>query len=415
MRKPTMRFPKIVLPLAMLAVGIVVAVVLQFTADVPEPLNPKDRAPLVSVHVVAKTSASPTLRVFGQVETADMSVLSAGVTADILEVKVLEGNAVHRGQEMIIMDDTDAALEILQRQAELSEIEALIESDKIKLAADRTSLQSEELLLSLTRTAVDRASRLAHASAGSEAAVDQARQDEQRQLLAVTQRRQSIDEFASRQLQLKARYDKAAAVLKRAERDRRRTRVKAPFDGRVTEVMVSKGDRATNDTPLLQLYDESQLELRAQVPSAYLPVLRNALDSDRQIRAEAFDGGRRIRLFLHRLSASVDEGQGGIDAFFRARTEQLPVPGGTLEVRLKLPPMENVIVLSADALYGSDRVYQVLHNVLQSRTVRRLGQLIDEQGRQRLIVAGDGFEPGDQILNSRLPQAVNGLTVKVEW
>ena len=70
-------------------------------------------------------------------------------------------------------------------------------------------------------------------------------------------------------------------------------------------------------------------------------------------------------------------------------------------------------MLSPDALYGRDRVYQVRDNALQSRTVRRLGQLNDEQGRRMLIVAGDGFEAGDQILSSRLPQAVNGLQIKV--
>lgn len=408
-----MRISRIPLPLLVLGVGVAVFAGFKFTAKVPEPLRPEDRAPLVSVQVVAKTTASPTLRVFGQVETPGMSVLTAGVAADIIEVNILEGNTVLRGQEMIIMDDADATLDILQRQAELAEIAALIESDKIKLAADQSVLEAEELLLSLSRKAVKRADRLARSQTGSEASLDQARQDEQHQLLAVTRRRQSIDDFASRQRQLQARHDKAAAVLKRAERDRQRTRVKAPFDGRVTEVMVAKGDRAMNDTRLLRMYDESQLELRAQVPSAYLPVLRRALDDGQQIRAGAVDNGSRITLALHRLAASVGQGQGGIDAFFRAYRGRLPVPGGTLEMNLKLPPVNNVIVLSPDALYGRDRVYLVRNNVLQSRTVRRLGQLIDAQGRQKLIVAGDGFEAGDQILNSRLPQAVSGLKIKV--
>ena len=415
MRVAKFRVSKLIVPLLVLGVGITVFAGLKLTAEVPAPLRPQDRSPVISVQVVAKTTASPTIRIFGRVEAADMSVLTAGVTADIMQVRVLEGNAVRLGQVMIVMDDTDANLEILQRKAELAEIQAQMEGDRVKLRADRAALEAEETLLALARKAVERADRLARSKAGSEAFLDQARQDEQHRLLAITQRRQSIDDFASRKLQWQARYDKAAAVLKRAERDRERTRVKAPFDGRVTEVMVAKGDRATNGTSLLQLYDESRLELRAQVPSAYLPVLRQALDADEPLRAEAVVNGARIRLSLHRLSASVNQGQGGIDAFFRAYRGRLPVPGGTLEVNLKLPPMENVIVLSPDALYGRDRVYRVHNNnTLQSRTIHRLGQLIDEQGRQMLIVAGDGFEPGDQILNSRLPQAVSGLKVRVE-
>ena len=408
-----MRVSRYVLPLLILALGGGVFAWFQFTAAVPEPLRPQNRAPVVAVQVVAKTTASPTLRVFGQVETADMSVLTAGVDADVVEVKVLEGNSVRRGQEMIHLDDTDAALEILQRQAELAEIDGQMESAQVKLASDRSALATEQSLLALAGKAVARAGKLASSQAGSEASLDQALQDQQRQQLAVVQRQQAIDDYVPRQLQLQARRNKAVAVLKGAERDQQRTRVKAPFDGRVTEVMVSRGDRATRDTRLLQLYDESQLELRAQVPSGHLPALREALEAGREIRATALENHQPIHLFLHRLSASVDPGQGGIDAFFRARRGRLPVPGGTLEVSLKLPPVDNVMVLSPDALYGRDRVYQVLDSVLQSRAVRRLGQLSDSQGRYMLIVAGDGFAPGDQILSSRLPQAVSGLKVKV--
>ena len=409
-----MRILKFLLPILILLAGVGVFIGFNITAVEPVALQPKSIAPTVSVQVVTKTTASPTLRIFGETESPSMSALTAGVEADVIEVTVLEGNAVRRGQEMIVLDDTDAALEILQRQAELSEIEALIESDKIKLQADKSALKTEESLLALARKAVERADRLARSQVGSEAALDQAREDEQRQLLTITLRRQSVDDFASRQRQLQARRDKAAAALKRAEHDRQRTRVTAPFDGRITEVMVSPGDRANRGSQLVRLYDESLLELRAQVPSAYIPTLRQAIDSGRQINAVAVNNDHPIELVLNRLSASVAEGQGGIDAFFRAQRGRLPVPGGTLEVNLQLPPLENVVVLSPDSLYGRNLVYRVRDNMLQSKAVRRLGQLIDAEGRQMLIVAADAFENGDQLLNSRLPQAVSGLEVRVQ-
>ena len=105
-----------------------------------------------------------------------------------------------------------------------------------------------------------------------------------------------------------------------------------------------------------------------------------------------------------------------MDAFFRVRdgsAAKLPVPGGTLEIIIKLPPIADVIVLAPQALYGRDRVYEVRDGVLQARTVRRLGQQSDATGRQMLLIAGDGFNDGDQILNSILPQAVSGLKVEV--
>ena len=224
-----MRFFKFLLPLLILAAGGGAFAWFKITKQEPEPLQPKNRAPTVSVQVVEKTTVSPMLRIFGQVETPIMSVLTAGVEADIIEVKVLEGNAVEQGQVMIVMDDTDTLLEILQRRAELAEIEALIESDKIKLQADKSALETEKSLLSLNRKAVERANKLAQSRAGSEATLDKALQDEQRQLLAITQRQQSISDFVSRQRQLQARLNKAEAALQRAERDQKRTQISAPF------------------------------------------------------------------------------------------------------------------------------------------------------------------------------------------
>lgn len=412
-----MRVSKIAAPLLVLAGAVIIFAGFKLTAKVSEPLRVREQTPVVSVQVVMITTASPTVKIFGQVEAPGISVLTAGVEADIIAVNVLEGDSVSLGQEMIVMDAADADLEVLQRQAELAEIEALIASDKIKLRADKDALVAEELLLALAHKAVERADRLARSQAGSFASLDLARGDEQRQLLSVAGRQQAIDDFVARQQQLRARADKATAILKRAMRDRRRTRVTAPFAGRITEVMVAIGERASRTTRLIELYDESNLELRAQVPSVYVAGLRRAFAAGQAVAAEINaiwdDSDKRMPLTLHRMSARVGEQQGGVDAFFRAHDGRLPVPGDTLAITLHLPPMENVIVLSPDALYGSDRVYLVRDNLLHAQRVRRLGQLRDSDGRQRLIIAGDEWKDGDQILNSRLPQAVSGLKVTV--
>ena len=418
-----MRFLKWGLPLLILVVGVGVFWGFLVTSEAPEPLRPVNRAPVVSVQAAVVTSASPTLRIFGRMEAPTMSVLTAGVEADVVAVKALEGDAVRRGREMIVLDDVDAALATLQRRAEWAEIEALLESDRIRLQSDEAALETEEALLALAHKAVERAAQLARSKAGSEAALDQAVRDEERQRLAVIQRRQAIDDAPARRRQLQARGERAEAAVKRAERAQRRTRVTAPFDGRVTEVMVSVGDRTNLGSRLIELYDVSRLELRAQVPNAHIAALQRALDSEQPIIAVAANPDpahdEPLEFVLQRLSAQVAAGQGGIDAFFRARHSddgdggRLPAPGGTLEINLTLPPLDNVVLLSPDSLYGRARIYLVRDDALRSRTVRRLGQLSDDHGRQMLIVDGAGFAAGDEILNSRLPQAINGLAVRV--
>ena len=365
--------------------------------------------PVVAGRVVERQSVSPTIQIYGRVESPALSVLTAAIDADVKSVSVLEGDRVEQDQVLIQLDETDAGLEILQRKADVAEIEAQLASDRRKFEADKQALSNERALLEISSKEVERARKLAQTSAGTQATLDTALKDEQRQRLAVTLRTQSIDDFGSRQKLWQARLEKANAALRRAERDQARASITAPFAGRVVEVMVSGGDRATRGTPLLRMYDDDKVEIRAQIPARYLSQLRSALDQGDSIKAQVRNTGEELA--LHRLSASISSGQGGVDAFFRSNTG-LPELGRTMGIILSLPEIESAVLLDTDALYGSDLVYLVQDQVLVSRKVKVLG-FRQSDGDSKIIISGDGFSDTDVILSSRLPQAIDGLEVEV--
>ena len=126
------------------------------------------------------------------------------------------------------------------------------------------------------------------------------------------------------------------------------------------------------------------------------------------------DNGTEIPLTLVRLAASVESGQGGVDAFFRSTQAALPALGKTVELRLSLPAVDDAVALSPNALYGANLVYRIVDGSLQAQTVERLGQIQDDQLGLQMLVVGDVFEDGDLVLNSRLPQAIHGLEVDVK-
>ena len=107
-------------------------------------------------------------------------------------VSVRKGDAVAVGDVMVRLDDADVALQILQRKASIAEIEAQIESDRLAYGADQELLSREQELLALSRKAVERARTLARTRAGTEATLENALQQEQQQLLAITQRQLKI-------------------------------------------------------------------------------------------------------------------------------------------------------------------------------------------------------------------------------
>lgn len=405
---------RFIFPILVLALGVGAFWYFKNSREKAEPIERAVRLPVVSAMKVAKQTASPTLTLFGQVEAPGNSVLSAGITGDVVEVRILEGSKVSQGELLVRLDDADVALDILQREAEVLELEAQIESDRNRVAADKAALFREKALLALARKSVERAKKLAKSRAGSEATLDMALQQEQQQLLAITQRQQSIDDFPIRQKQFTAKMARATAALKRAKRDLERTRINAPYDGRVTDVMVSVGDRAGIGAALVTLYDDTGLEVRTQIPSRYLAELQRAADNNNRLKASLKQNGQKIELELARLSGRISQGQGGVDAFFVAPGGGLPTLGKTVEVELVLPARDDVVVLSTDSLYGASKIYRIEDGVLRGLTINRVGQRFDEQGRQELIVDGVIFAPDDLILDSRLSQAIDGLEVEVK-
>jgi multidrug efflux pump subunit AcrA (membrane-fusion protein) len=408
-----MRPIKFLLPLLILAIGFGGFHYFKKTPVNPTPLKSIDRLPVVSVQEVTIASLSPSLTLFGEIEAPNISILTSAVSADVLEVNVLEGTAVQKWDRLIRLDDEDTVLAILQRKAEVVENQAQLESDQNLYQSDVAALDREKALLALSQKSVERARALARTSAGSEATLDSALKQEQQQLLAITQRQLSIDDFDSRQRLWRARIEKSEAALKSALNDQSRTNVLAPYSGRVTEVMVSQGDRVIPGAQLVQLYDDTQLEIRTQIPSRHLFALQSVFDHSKVLDATMVNHGKLIKLRLNRLSAKVDQGQGGVDAFFRSVEGQLPALGTTVEINLDLPAIENTVALSINAAYSANRVYKVVEGVLQAVTVQRFGQRIDGDGNALIIIEGSPFSSGDLVLSSRLPQAIDGLKVEI--
>ena len=380
----------------------------------PAQAPPSATVPLVSADPVRFVRAVPNIRLYGTVETPALGSLTSAVEADVLAVHALKGDRVEKGTLLVRLDGADIRLRQLQHEAELQEIDAQIESDRIRYETDRASLEAEENLLALIGRSVERAQTLVKSQAGAQSAVDAALQDEQRQQLAIIQRQRSIREFPSRQQQLKARRARIVSVLRQTERDLAHTEILAPFDGRITETMVAAGDRVSRGGRILHLYDESALELRVQVPDSVIPVFQQALDAGARIAGRTTYNGRTIALQLDRLAALVSSGKGGLDTFFRTAGDTLPTLGTILDVVVDLPAVADAVVLPPDALYDRDRVYVIDDDTLVARQVRFLGTRSSGTGGHRVILDGRDFSAGERVMRTRLPRVVSGMKVQVE-
>ncbi len=411
-RRATLR--RLALPVLILAAAGAAFVILRGSRPALPPVEPQEPVLQVSVVEVNPGPGVPSLLLYATVEAPHTAELRAAVAADVLAVPAEEGRAVGPGEELVVLDERDIRLALRQREAELAEVRAMMESEEARHAADIEALERERTLLELARRGVTRAEDLRRRDLAAESALDTAREALQRQALALNTRELAVVDHGARMAQLQARQARIEAQRDRETLDLQRNRIAAPFHGRVSRVTVAPGDRVRPGDALVRVYDLNRLELRAQVPYRVLPRLREALARGLELGAELQVDGTVVPAVVDRLAGEAAGGRGGVDALLRVgTTAQLLLPGRLLPLLLRLPPVEAVVALPFQALYGLDHVYRLEGGRLARLAVERVGEVHGPDGSVSVLVRSEALRAGDRIVATQLPGAVDGLKVTV--
>ena len=408
------RIARIVIPVLAIAAGIGVMTMLVQGQAQRAPVEVEERAWTVAVAAVEPGTVTPQLVLFARVDSPRVTHLSAAITADVLAVEVLEGQRVRPEDRLLALDDRDIRLVLALREAELDGLQADLEHEMLRHRNHLTALKHEDELLALARDQVKRARDLVERKVGTKANLDQMRGEEARQMLAVEERRLAIREHPSRKKQIETRLAAARVQRSRAMLDLERTQVYPPFDGRIVEVFVSPGDRVRAGDRMLSLFDTATVELRAQVPLRHLPVVHGALERGQTLAARALVDGREIRAVLDRLTARIGSGSGSADALFRLIEGNTWLQlGRTVELILDLPPVHDAVTVPREALYDTNRVFVLDGERMKSVEVERLGETRAHDGNGRMIVRGSQLGSFARMIVTHLPNAIDGLKVKV--
>ncbi len=402
----------VLLPVAILVAGVGASAGLVLSKPKPATKAVEERTWLVRSETVMLGDNLPGLRLYGRVQSPSEVTLTAAIEADVTKVLVRAGDKVEAGQVVVELDDREARFRLRQRQAELSEIDALIKGEKERHANDSVALEHEQELLRLAEKGVERARQLQRRSLGTPSQLDEALEIKARQELAVANRRYAVVEHPERLAQLEARRDQAAAGLELAGLDRERTRVRAPFAGRITSTPAAAGKRARVGENLVALYDPSALEVRAQLPMQLMRDLRVAMENGQPLLGQSHIDGVEVQLVLERFASLVEAGRGGVDGFFRVEQgESVLQIGRVLDLILALPAVSRTITLPREGLYGTDRVYKIVEERLVAVPVTVVGEVAQERPSGRLVIQSPELADGDKVLVTKFANAMEGLRV----
>ena len=287
--------------------------------------------------------------VVGTVQSIDQAVIAAKVTGTIEEIPVVLGSSVKAGDLLVKISAGEISAKAIQAQAQLEQA--------------RRNLEREKKLLQKNA--------------------------------ATSENVKSLEDI----------YRVAEAVHREAETMLGYITVTAPFNGVITAKMSNVGDLATPGVPLLNLEDNSKLQVKASVPEALVLQILPGDSLAIFVPAANLD-----------LQGTVAEVAPVTDPLSRTATVTININHGPLLrsgqfARVIIPGerKESLFVPStAIHTFGQmEKMFIISDNIAHLRLIRT-GIIVDDQTE---ILAG--LEPGEIIATTNISQLIDGQPVKI--
>src|SRR5688572_4007704 len=213
-----------------------------------------------------------------------VTLISPQVSGYVMQVAVRDFQHVRKGELLVQIDDRIYRQQVDQASAQLQATRASLanwaqqlRSAQASVAQGRASLASTKALQVRTAATLRRTDTLAHDKLLSEQDLDTAQADNAQAVAGLNQSRaaldaaeQSVRSVSVNRAALEAAVAGAEAALKLAQINLDHTRIEAPRDGQLGQILVREGAYVTNGTQLMALvpdtlwvvanYKETQME-----------------------------------------------------------------------------------------------------------------------------------------------------------
>jgi membrane fusion protein, multidrug efflux system len=379
---------KIFIPTGIVAIGVLIAALLILNRRQIQPEPVEFLPPLVRVMEVRKQDYQFTVRTQGNVALRTEISLAPEVSGRVVAVSsgFRSGGFFEEGEVLIEIDPRDYELAVIRARAALAEA--------------RVRVAREEAEAEIARGEWD-----ALGSAGEPNAL----------MLREPQLAEA-----------RAAVDSARAALEQAERDLERTRLVAPFAGRVLEKSADIGGFVATGSPVARIHAIDVAEVRLPISLDQLAYLDVPLDfrgellgrERPQVRLRASVGGRshtwqgRIvraesevdpRTRMIHLIAEVENPYGDYGPGDRPAL----AAGLFVEAEIHGKQARDVAVVPRAALRNGHVLAVDSENRLRHREVELLRMERDQ------AVLGEGLREGDRVCISTMDVIVEGMRVRV--
>lgn len=288
----------------------------------------------MSTTSIEPRSTSPTLILYGKVESNQVANLKTSISARVSEVLTSEGDWVTKGQILIQLDSEELALAVAMADAEYQRQSAKLKSVHTDRDLANSLTPHHKELNEISQAKLNRHQDLLQKGMISDSLLDTVREQASERAITLQRHLARVADFPNVIAQQQAMLAEAKARLSKARMDLAQTRMEAPFNGRVIQAMVAPGDRTIPGSTVIQVANYDRLEVRTSIPGRIGQILREQLNAGLAVRATGVLDEQSISFFLDRLSGDVKPGQTGLDAFFRSESGKVLDIGRVINLRV---------------------------------------------------------------------------------
>lgn len=345
---------------------------------------------VVEAYRVSTQDVTPFEMVVGRLEPRRKTALHFEVEGVVNRIAARAGQIVDKDTLLMSLDEADYA-------NRLAEAESTLQQEKSTASRDRELFALAENNVTLAAREVERLKNLGKKSLVSQSALDDALQ-RHAQLKSEKANLQYALNTAEQRLSLRQNQ------FEIAKRNLERSRLQAPYTGRVNTVLVEIGDRVTPGSKAIEFIDDSGFETRLYVSREAVTEMTEGMSVDVEVDGKTYQG-------------SVIEFQRDPDPLtftYEVNVEVVDrdlLSGSLARVSLPLKPSQGAVVVPLSAVLQDDgevSVFVIRENRLEKRPVRTGIRYKDHQ----VIIAG--LEPGIQVVKRDVSSLADGQVIKVQ-
>lgn len=360
-----------------------------------------------------------------------------------LATGLAQGSIVDAGTTLMEISQTDYELSRQKAQANIAAAQAqLAELDRSE-DNSRVALEVQERILAIAQAEYDRIETVFKGGSDSAATLDSSRKTLLAQEASVTSLKNTLALYPSQRASAQATLDVRRAELAEAERSLEKTRITAPFRGRVASVTVETGQFVRTGDTLITLDSTDAVEITAEVqPRSFEPLVATALGKQFEllnlvdtsqavsllenanitatVSLPTFNSDATWEAEIVRLRGTMDSETGAMGFVVRVKEPLIASPelrrpplnaGAFVAVTFSSQPMAGLITIARDTLHYSDQGETFVYladadNRLAVRMVQT-GPIIDGD-----IIIQSGLEDGDTLVLSDPRPSVPGILLE---